>query len=303
MANETLERDRAMRHLEEFSLPSADTIVPFMTALEQARQGNDFDDWRAFTQKSALLRKWRYFLSLDPYTRWGLLKPRGYPGDATLMDFVYGHPSIRQDVVSAGPMGEAIYRHTSGAASSASARLRIQLIAKEIASTAKAGPFTVASYASGHARELEQLPAEVAKQVSLFMAIDVDDQSLDEARRSAGPISFEGFKRNVIKQDLADLPEAKLVYSLGLFDYLNDEYATLVIRKMLAQTESGGTALLANLAPSAANLGYCEAIMDWWMLPRTENDLLRLADSAIDQGGYKATVDQQGCFNYLRIQK
>jgi hypothetical protein len=292
-----------MSTLDQFSSPTLATIGPFMSALEQARLQESFDAWCTFTQKSALLRKWRYFLSLDPYTRWGLLKPRGYPGDATLMDFAYGHPSIQEDVVSAGPVGEAIYQLTSGAAQSASARLRIQLIANEIAAAAEAGPITVASYASGHARELEQLPIEVARQVSLFMALDADDRSLEEARRSAGPIGFEGFKRNVIKQDLADLPKAKLVYSLGLFDYLRDDHATLVIRKMLAQTEPGGTTLLANLAPSAANLGYCEAIMDWWMLPRTEVDLLRLADAAMDQRGGNATVEQHGCFNYLRIHR
>jgi hypothetical protein len=292
-----------MIQLDVFSSPSVASIGPFMSALEQARVQEDFDAWCEFTQKSALLRKWRYFLSLDPYTRWGLLKPRGYPGDATLMDFAYGHPSIQGDIANAGPMGETIYRYTSGAAQSASARLRIQLIAQEMARKAKDTRISVASYASGHARELEQLPPGVASQIDLFMAIDADDRSLDEARRSAGTMAFEGFKRNVIKQDLADLPKAHLVYSLGLFDYLKDAHAALVIRRMFDQTSSGGTTLLANLAPSAANLGYCEAIMDWWMIPRTEEDLLRVAATVVNPAEGQATVEQHGCFNYLRVQK
>jgi hypothetical protein len=290
-----------MTSLDKFDAPSVSTIAPFMSALEQVRLQDSFDAWCTFTQKSPLLRKWRYFLALDPYTRWGLLKPRGYPGDATLMDFAYGHPSIQDDVAHAGPIGEAIYQHTSGASQSASARLRIELIAHEMTALAQAGPCRVASYASGHARELELLPAELASQIALFMALDADERSLDEARQSAGCIPFQGLKCNVIKQDLADLPKSDLVYSLGLFDYLKDEHAALVIRKMLDQTCSGGTVLLANLAPSAANLGYCEAIMDWWMIPRTQTDLLKLADAVLHAGEGRACVEQHGCFNYLRI--
>lgn len=290
-----------MTSLDEFDAPSVSKIAPFMNALEQVRLHDSFDAWCAFTQKSPLLRKWRYFLALDPYTRWGLLKPRGYAGDATLMDFAYGHPSIQDDVASAGPIGEAIYQHTSGASQSASARLRIQLIAHEIATRAQAGPISMASYACGHARELEQLPAELVSQLTLFMALDADERSLNEARRSAGGIPFEGHQCNVIKQDLSNLPKADLVYSLGLFDYLKDEHAVLVIRKMLNQTRPGGTVLLANLAPSAANLGYCEAIMDWWMIPRTQADLLRLADDVLQTEEGRASVEQHGCFNYLRI--
>lgn len=292
-----------MMMLEEFAEPSIELVAPFMFTLEQARLQAAFDDWCEFTQKSPLLRKWRYFLALDPYTRWGLLKPRGYAGDATLMDFAYGHPVILDEVSQAGPLGEVIYRHTSGAAQSASARLRIQLIAQEIARRAVFGPLTVASYACGHARELEHLGVDVAQKLHLFVAVDADKQSLAEAQRSAGGVPFAGVCRNVLKHDLSDAPQVDLVYSLGLFDYLKDEHAALVTRKMLDQAHSGGTVLLANLAPSAANLAYCEAIMDWWMIPRTEADLMRLANEVLQPGEGRFDVEQHGCFNYLRIQK
>lgn len=296
-----------MNTLDAFANPGIEHIPSFLTALEEARLQADFEAWCDYTRKSPLLRKWRYFLAVDPYTRWGLVKPRGYAGDATLMDFAYGHPSIQDEVRHAGPVGAAIYEYTSGAPQSASARLRIELIATEITRLARNGPMRVASYACGHARELEQLSATTAAQIELFMALDADERSLAEARRSAGAMAFEGHRCNVIKQDLSALQPCTLVYSLGLFDYLNDEHAVQVILKMLAQTAPGGTLLLANLAPTAANLGYCEAIMDWWMIPRSEADLLALAQTALAQTGpgpasAQASVEQHGCFNYLRIQ-
>ena len=291
-----------MHLLDSFASPSIADLPHFMSALEAARLQEDFDAWCDYTRKSPLLRKWRYFLALDPYTRWGLVKPRGYPGDATLMDFAYGHPSIRDEIRDAGPMGEAIYQCTSGAAQSASARLRIELISQEIGSLCRNQAIHLTSFACGHARELERLDAQSASRIRGFLALDADPRSLEVARQSASNIAFQGRRCNVIKEDLTDLPRSDLVYSLGLFDYLNEGHAVQVIRKMLGQLAPGGTVLLANLAPTAANLGYCEAIMDWWMIPRSETDLLQLATTALNGAPATCRVEQHGCFNYLRIQ-
>ncbi|EBV3810880.1 class I SAM-dependent methyltransferase, partial [Salmonella enterica subsp. enterica serovar Hvittingfoss] len=38
-----------------------------------------------------------YFLE-DPFTRWSFEKPRGYSGDAQLLDFIYGHDSVADKV-------------------------------------------------------------------------------------------------------------------------------------------------------------------------------------------------------------
>jgi hypothetical protein len=290
-----------MDALEKFNSPSVETIGEFMSTLEQSRIEAKFDEWCEFTKKSPLLRKWRYFLAQDPYTRWGLVKPRGYAGDATLMDFAYGHPTIQEEVDNSGGLAQAIYRHTSGAPQSASARLRIDLIAEEINKAAMAGPVTLVSYASGHARELERLPSQTKANVNVFIAIDADANSLREASRSAANMPFIAQRRNVIKQDMSDLAKGDLVYSLGLFDYLNDEHAVMVCKKMLEQTKPGGTLLLANLAPTAGNLAYCEAIMDWWMITRDDSQLATLAKHALKDVAGEANVERHGCFNYLRI--
>jgi hypothetical protein len=296
-----------MTHLAQFANPSIDSLGNFMAILESLKQDMLDSEWREFTKKDLALRKWRYFLALDPYTRWGLVKPRGYPGDATLMDFAYKHPSVQHDITSSGDHGQAIFNMTAGAKQSQSARQRIQLIAGEIESKALSvgSKLTIMSFASGHARELQGLSSLTKSRIREFIALDTDPVSLDEVAKSVDGIEIKTARHNVIKEDLSHLPAAQLVYSLGLFDYLNEEYALAVLAKMWKKTLSGGTTIIANLAPTAANLGYCEAIMDWWMIPRTESDFRILADNigASFQDVKETSIQQHGCFNYLRMER
>ena len=44
----------------------------------------------------------------DPFTRWSFEKPRGYSGDAQLLDFIYGHDSVAELVKKATPLGAAL---------------------------------------------------------------------------------------------------------------------------------------------------------------------------------------------------
>lgn len=292
-----------MPGLDHLAVPSLAQLAPFMTALEHARASATHDDWRATVRASPVIRAWRFFLTMDPYTRWGLVKPRGYAGDATLMDFAYGHPSIQSHLRDLCSTAAGIYRATSAAKQSRSARDRMALLRDELVSRAARHPVTAISVAAGHARELEGLSADTRARIAAFTAIDLDPLSLDEARRSAGQIAFRPLRRNAIKDSLDDARPADLVYSLGLFDYLADGHASAVLDKMLALTATGGKCIVANLAPDAANLGYCEAIMDWWMVTRSEQDLRDLARScpAVARGAFSLEVRRTGCFHYLEL--
>ena len=49
------------------------------------------------------------FFHQDPFTRWSFEKPRGYSGDASLLDFIYQHETIADNVARATPMGRELY--------------------------------------------------------------------------------------------------------------------------------------------------------------------------------------------------
>lgn len=292
--------------LSSLGAPGLPFIEPFLHKLDLIRLGMGPDEWRQFAKSDPSLLQWRLFLSADPYTQWGLQKPRGYAGDATLMDFAYGHAAVGDMIDTSSPTGREIYKFTSSAQQAESARLRLKLICDELAQYALTDPGGgVTSFASGHARELEALPAATKEKLGLFTAIDLDAEALKTAQRSAWGMPFMSARRNAVTGDMSDLQPSGLVYSLGLFDYLPDAYAQRILRKMWELTRSGGSLVVANLATDAANLGYCEAIMDWWMVTRDADRMqalgryLKRTEMAVGD----ITVTRQGCFNYLKIVK
>ena len=298
-----------MTTLAPYAAPGIGTVPGFMQALESLRGQLGLPAWRAIARSDPVIRSWRYFLVHDPYTRWGLIKPRGYPGDATLMDFAYGHPSVGEHISTAGDIGQQIYKLTVGAPQSKSARSRVELLRRELLGQGqglglgRAVPARAISFAAGHARELEGLPKPSEGGLARFTAIDMDADSLATAGLAAGQRDYRPMQRNVIRDDLGDVGQAELVYSLGLFDYLDDRTALTVLQRMLLCTAADGRCIVANLSHEAANLGYCEAIMDWWMTTRQGSDLYSLAQRALDSTGLKAEVrtERRDCFEYLMI--
>lgn len=286
--------------------PSVNSMDAFVATLESVRAASAPDAWRDRVRTDPALRLWRYFLAHDPYTRWGMIKPRGYPGDACLMDFAYGHQSISAHIDESSRLGRELYAYTSAAPQSESARLRIVRIAAIVQQMiATNGGLSIVSFASGYCREIESLPADAKASVSRICALDLDSASLALAESAVAPVTFKAVRCNVIKDDLSAVPRAQLVYSLGLFDYLASDVASRVLAKMWAATSAGGTCIVANLATSAANLGYCEAIMDWWMIPRTESEMRSLGEGLAVASSDVAsiTVERTGCFYFLSLVK
>jgi SAM-dependent methyltransferase len=293
-----------MHNWNGLEVPSVAKIGDFMSQLESARENMDADSWRTLIQKDRHLRQWRYFLVSDPYTRWGLLKPRGYPGDATLMDFAYGHESIQNEVQGAGLQGQAVYEVTKAAKQSESARQRIELIANQVSELAKyKSSLSAVSFASGHGREFQKIDPEIRHKIVLS-AIDQDPHSLEELEQSLVGMKLNLVNQNILRDEFGYVEPADFAYSLGLFDYLDTVYAKTVLKRMWKLTKPGGRLLFANLSTNAANLGYCEAIMDWWMIARSIQEMRHLGESLGQFGGIKnIEVVEQGCFYYVFIDK
>lgn len=220
-------------------------------------------------QKHPLLRR----LCDDPITRHALTKPRGYPGDAALLDLLYGLATP----LSPTPSGQAIMRYIYNTPTARGVRQRLAVLktlARQMA-TQRAGPTTLWSVAAGHLREAEALLPAGCR----FVAVDQDATSVDSiARRFANRdvTAHVARVRDIIAGAAPPGCEIHLAYAMGLLDYLDDATASQLLAQMVATLGARGTILVANIAADSPDLGYMEAVMDWRLRARSATQLRAL---------------------------
>jgi SAM-dependent methyltransferase len=222
---------------------------------------------RAIRGNDTLLRT----LCQSPITARALAKPRGYAGDAVLMDLMYG--LAPPGVASPAPIGTEIFAHEYRRPAARAVRARRRLLADFIDRGVEQGAVErVAAVAAGHLREAPLSAALTHRRVRRVVAMDQDAESLAVIQRDYGHLGV-----SCVRADLRDLARARagddrfdLIYSTGLYDYLSDRLARRLTRALLGRLRPGGTLLIANFAPDLPDRGYLEAIMDWHHIYRDE---------------------------------
>ena len=167
--------------LAEASTPSdVETAMRNLFAvLHLARRSMDQDNWHNFVDHCRN-HKIKDTLHQDCFTRHSFERPRGYPGDAALLDFIYN-----SDMGLAAPemslAGQRIHPWTINSTACNGVKERRALIARLIDETVARSPGAeILSIAGGHFREAELSLAVRRKQTKRVLVVDSDRQSLDE---------------------------------------------------------------------------------------------------------------------------
>lgn len=235
-------------------------------------------EWKHWVERRCLTHPLRELIHQDPITARAFNKPRGYPGDAVLLDYIYRGSN---DAACRGA-GALIYRYTTNAPAARAVRHRRYLLARTIDEIAEEFERPrVLAIAAGHLRETDLSSAVGRGRLDRFVALDQDAESLATIRRDysafgietvcasfkdliAGTVAFKGFH---------------LVYAAGLFDYLPQPVAQRLARTMARMLVPGGKILIANFLPDIEDVGYMESYMAWHLIFRTEADLLAVFDA------------------------
>jgi SAM-dependent methyltransferase len=261
-------------------------LTPPLSALwSEARATGQAEAMRQWCQAHPL----HGLLMQDPFTHRAVTKPRGYAGDAVMMDFIYdGAPPSGTTEIGAG-----VFAATTRAGMGLSVRYRRQLLQSLIDDTVvRHEQARVLSVAAGHCRELQGSLVESAGFGGEFVALDQDPLSCQEiARAHAGHavrVVNQGVRELAGSASLAKdgsvladaLGRFDLIYSAGLYDYLPDALAKRLTRRLLAMLRPGGRVLIANFVPGGSGRGYMELFMDWTLVLRTEAQMRELSVAA-----------------------
>jgi hypothetical protein len=242
------------------------------------RREEEPETW-ADVARACLDHPLRHLLHQDPFTYRAFAKPRGYAGDAVMMDYIYGLGEAGRAARDATPLGRAIFSHMGTRPSARAVRYRRKLLADMIDRTASKGGRRVFALAAGHLREVEISHAMQTGRLDDFVAMDQDEASLTVVARdyaSLGVRAMKGSVRQILTGKLQQ-GEFDFVYAAGLFDYLAAPVATALTCRLFEMTRPGGTLLIPNFADGARDTGYMEAFMDWHLIYRTHTDMHALA--------------------------
>jgi extracellular factor (EF) 3-hydroxypalmitic acid methyl ester biosynthesis protein len=271
------------------------TFEQLLASLDDLRGSLDARGWRDFvaaTRKHPLQ---------EPYTRRAFLEPRGYAGDAEMLDFVYSGVASTPTTAR----GSALFRALAWQSHTARAiRARKALLARMVDEVAarKSRP-RVLSLACGHLRE-----ADVAKSVEAalvdYVAVDEEPESLLEVERrlgSRGVAVTNASVRAVLRREVT-FRDFDFVYAAGLYDYLSPYVARRLTEILFEATAPGGKLLVTNFVPDHPGRAYMEAFMDWSLMYRTHDELRGLTTGIDDHAVDNERVFQfEPCIAYLEL--
>jgi hypothetical protein len=266
IVNEGLQAGRIARPLDEL----------FDGLLERREQAPQ--DWPAYAQ-SCLSHPVCSLPHQDPFAYRAFAKPRGYAGDAVMMDYIYGLGEAGPAAREATPLGRAIFQYMDTRPSAKAVRYRRRLIADLIDHVADQGGSSVLAIAAGHLREFELSAAVQTGKLQEFVVFDQDEASLSVVARDyahLGVWDVPGSVRHILAGK-AKLGQYDFVYAAGLFDYLSGPAATALTCRMFEMTRPGGLMLIPNFLTGVRDGGYMEAFMDWHLIYRSHADMQALA--------------------------
>jgi hypothetical protein len=253
-----------------------DVLLP---ALQARRMELDDRAWGEFACL-CLDHRLRQLLHEDPFTHRAFSKPRGYAGDAPLLDFIYGEEE-GWPAPDASAMGKSIFASTTGSSACEAVRARRAFIADLVDRFVDEMPYPhLLSIAAGHLREAELCAAVKRRKFGRYVALDSDKESLAEVQRSYSRFGVEPVAASVrqLLTHRVDLGPFDFVYATGLFDYLPLASARRLTEAMFQMLRPRGRLLIANFLPDILDVGYMESFMDWKLIYRDRGAMIQLAD-------------------------
>lgn len=234
-----------------------------------------------------------FFLE-DPFTHWSFTKPRGYSGDAGLLDFIYGHPSVEPQIRKASKTGRALFEYTSNASSSVAVRERRDILTERVDEIAgeRGRQTEILTIAAGHLREAQNSIALREKRIRRWVALDQDPLSISNIRATYEGTAVQPVDGSVrsLLGNTSSFGRFDFVYAAGLYDYLTQNVALKLTQRCLNLLKPDGVFLFANFAQGIGVDGYMETFMNWPLLLRSEKQIWSIIEGAVDNSVVDANV-------------
>ncbi|MCI0684275.1 MAG: class I SAM-dependent methyltransferase [Gemmataceae bacterium] len=258
----------------------SDGMRELLPVLQARRLKSSEPEWSQFVDV-CLRHPLRELLHQDPFTCRAFSKPRGYAGDAILMDYIYGREEGWPLPEGTTELGRRIFDFTTASAACEAVRARRGYIADLVdVLSEEIGRPHILSVASGHLREGLLCSTIKRRRFGRYVAMDSDPSSLEEVARVHGGHGVETSNVTIrqLLTDRHDLGQFDLIYCTGLYDYLQLPAAQRLTAVLFELLRPRGRLLIANFLPGVPDVGYMESYMAWKLIFRTRQEMLAISE-------------------------
>jgi hypothetical protein len=214
-----------------------------------------------------------------------LSKPRGYPGDYVLLSAIY------DNVPKSRGIGGLLDLYFLDQTLAHGVRARLsgvrKFLTREVLTRQSA--LSILNVACGPAREYSDGFACDGRDVHLT-CIDMDQQALayvetnvatqPEVELDIECVCYNALRMASSKSTVARFGRPDVIYSVGLCDYLPDEYMIRLLRGWRESLGDGGVVYVAFKDCRLYDKGVYQWLVDWYFYERTEADCRRLYEQA-----------------------
>ena len=211
-------------------------------------------------------------------------KPKGYAGDFLMMEHIY-ESTAKGD----GKIGKILDGWTLQRPGSKAIRGRRTLMKQQLDILSKqrlkeTNRFEVMNLACGPSRELFDFLKECDYTEKIdALCVDIDTDALHYSNQQVNNFPHNASVRymteNLVKWGLGkvnqDVGTKDLIYSAGLFDYLEPRLFCKLVDRCYQHLKPGGSLLIGNFAPYEDML-LMDHILHWKLIYRTKKELIEL---------------------------
>ncbi len=249
----------------------------------------------------------------SPFMKRAYSKPLGYAGDYEMMNMLY-----RDHAEGDSLFGQALNLYATQEPAAQANINRLQYLGDKIRAAIEArGHVRLASIGCGPARELAALldkSPELGRYLDVAL-IDQEERVLVYCERTLSPLAVKtGVKLRFIRESVRRLLTAKklkdtlgecdLIYSAGLFDYLNVRSFSALLSGLYDALGPSGHLCVGNVALHNPTRYFMEYALDWFLIHRSPAELVEFAN-ALKPAPIRVEVDAEptGVNLFLRIWK
>lgn len=236
---------------------------------------------KVYRLKKIFEKRYRHYFLYGEFVKRSYEKPLGYAGDFKIIDDIYQN---QPRTVGFDRLCDNYFQQL---AASKSVRERKEDFKNFILNFVKEHTnedIRLMNLASGSAREIKELlEFDIDKLFSkvTFDCYDFETEAIDYAKgilNNAKNVNF--FQKNAIRLALKkDIKEEvpinyDLIYSFGLFDYLDIRVATRLIANLKKLLKKSGMIIISNARDKYSNpsAGWMEWVAEWYVVYRSEEE-------------------------------